>query len=173
MPAKLPWVERRFRFEFPVAKYPDLIERVRGTPARVEEKVQGIPEEVLLRREPGAWSVQENVGHLADVEALWAGRLDDYLGGAKELRAADMTNRRTREAGHNQKPLASLLADFRNTRERFVARLEALAETDFARTAHHPRLDIPMRLVDLLVFIGEHDDFHLARMTELLRKSAV
>ena len=34
--------------------------------------------------------------------------------------------------------------------------------------AWHPRLDRPMRVIDLAIFAAEHDDHHLARITELL-----
>ncbi len=37
------------------------------------------------------------------------------------------------------------------------------------RSAHHPRLNRPMRILDLMVFAAEHDDHHLARISELLR----
>ena len=32
-----------------------------------------------------------------------------------------------------------------------------------------PRLRTPMRLIDLGFFVAEHDDHHLARITELLK----
>jgi hypothetical protein len=38
----------------------------------------------------------------------------------------------------------------------------------FARAIPHPRLKTPMRLVDHLYFVAEHDDHHLARIRELL-----
>ena len=38
-----------------------------------------------------------------------------------------------------------------------------------ARTALHLRLNIPMRLVDMILFQAEHDDYHLARSGELAR----
>jgi len=38
----------------------------------------------------------------------------------------------------------------------------------FARTIPHPRLKTPMRLVDHLYFVAEHDDHHLARIWELV-----
>jgi hypothetical protein len=37
------------------------------------------------------------------------------------------------------------------------------------RTALHPRLKRPMRLVDLCFFVAEHDDHHLATVTRLAR----
>jgi hypothetical protein len=72
-------------------------------------------------------------------------------------------------SGHNDRPLEPLLAAFRETRQRLVARLDQFEEADFARTALHPRLKEPMRLVDLVLFVAEHDDCHLARITELER----
>ncbi|MBE3135108.1 MAG: DinB family protein, partial [Acidobacteria bacterium] len=33
----------------------------------------------------------------------------------------------------------------------------------------HPRLNQRIRLLDLMVFAAEHDDHHLARLSELLR----
>jgi len=39
-------------------------------------------------------------------------------------------------------------------------------------TSLHPRTKILMRIVDLCVFTAEHDDYHLARVTELKRMFA-
>jgi uncharacterized damage-inducible protein DinB len=169
LPAKLPWTRRRFTFDFPVLVYPDVIERVRGTPGRVEDRLRNSDALVLTRRDGNTWSIQENVGHLLDLEPMDTGRLDDFLSGVPCLRAADMTNRRTHDARHNTQPLESLLKRFRAGREALVARLESLDEGDFGRTALHPRLQVPMRLVDWLTFVAAHDDYHLARISELLR----
>jgi hypothetical protein len=49
-------------------------------------------------------------------------------------------------------------------------RLDELTAADFARVAHHPRLNAPMRLVDHVYFICEHDDHHFARIWELRRE---
>lgn len=168
MPARWPWIDRRFTFDFPVGKFPDLIERFRGTPARVEERVRGLPRAVLTWTD-GGWTIQQNVGHLLDLEPLWDGRIGDFLAGLPMLRAADMTNLRTREAGHNGSDITDLLREFRAARAAAVARAEALAESDFGRTSVHPRLQVPMRLVDALCFVCEHDDYHLARIGELIR----
>jgi hypothetical protein len=62
-----------------------------------------------------------------------------------------------------------VLAGFRRECGGTLERLEALAPEAFARSAHHPRLDQPMRLVDTLFFQAEHDDHHLARISDLER----
>jgi uncharacterized damage-inducible protein DinB len=163
------WVERRFEFNLPVGVFPCVLERLRGTPARLEELVRGLPPEALTARAGGAWSIQEQVGHLLDLDELHEGRLEDYDRGLEELRPADMSNRKTHEAGHNSARLADLLAAFREARARFVSRLEALDEAGAARAALHPRLRQPMRVMDLALFVAEHDDHHLASISEILR----
>lgn len=109
------------------------------------------------------------MGHLLDVEPLWDGRIDDFLVGEKRLRPADLQNRKTHEANHNATPVETLLTSFRTSREHLVNRFDAFQGEDVVRKALHPRLDQEMRVIDLAFFIAEHDDHHLARITELIR----
>lgn len=169
MSEKLKWGERTFSFTFPVEVYPEMIERLRGTPARLEDRVRSMGAEILTRRDGDRWSIQENAGHLLDLETLVSGRLDEYLAGAKTLHAADMSNRKTHEADHNQVSMSSILTSFRRDRTALVDRLDHLEPQVFAAVAHHPRLNVPMRLVDMIFFQAEHDDYHLARISELIR----
>ncbi len=167
MAAKLPWIRRQWKFDFPVALYPDILERLRSVPVRMEEKVAGQSKEVLTRRDGTTWSIQENVGHLLDLEPLMHVRLDEFLAGAPVLRAADMTNKKTYDANHHARPITALLSEFRLEREALCRRLDSLAEADFGRTAQHPRLKVQMRMVDWMLFTADHDDYHLTRMAEL------
>jgi len=164
------WFSRKFTFDFPVELYPNLRVRLRGTPARLEEITRGVPFEALTRAAEGAWSMQENAGHLWDLEELWARRIEDFAARAERLAAADLTNAKTHNARHNDRPLAQILAAFRAAREAWLERIEGLNPADFGRTALHPRLNQPMRLVDHLYFVAEHDDHHLARIWELRQK---
>ena len=137
MPAR--WFERRFEFDLPNTLFPNVVGRVRGTPARIEERVRGVATATLTRRLGETWSIQENVGHLLDLEPLWLTRGRELAAGAAVLTAADLDNRKTHQANHNAFPLAP------------------------------KRLRTPMRLIDLALFVAEHDDHHLARIGELLR----
>jgi hypothetical protein len=136
--AKLPWVERKFVFEFPVETWPDVVERFRGLPARIEDKIRGLSREALTWSD-GGWSIQENIGHLLELESVFGRRIDDFLAGKPILSAADMSNRAT-------------------------------ADADFARVSEHPRLKQKLRLIDAITFVCLHDDYHLARMTEIAKK---
>ena len=62
MPEKGP--ERAFRFDLPAGRMPFLIERLRGTAPRIEEKVRNVSPDLLRRRLGPTWSPQENIGHL-------------------------------------------------------------------------------------------------------------
>ena len=163
------WFERKFEFSFPVEAYPNLAVRLRGTAARMEEMVRGRPREILVAKESGKWSAQEHAGHLFDLEPLWSARVDDFVTGGSELTVADLRNQKTHDANHNARPVEQILTDFRNARFALMRRLEALSPDLYARTMLHPRLKQPMRLVDHLYFVAEHDDHHLAHMWELLQ----
>lgn len=170
MPARIAWGERRFDFTFPVDFYPELIERLRGTPARLTDRLQPLPPDQVGRRVGGKWSMQEHAGHLADLDlGLFLPRLDDYEAGVRLLRAADMDNAATEQAHHNARPLSQVLEQARTLRASVVDRLERYEPAFFSRIAEHPRLLAPMRAVDMLFFQAEHDDYHLARITDLIR----
>ncbi len=167
-PNNMIWFERKFEFNLPVEMYPMVVERLRGAPARLEEKVADLPTNVLTRKEGEGWSVQEQVGHMADLYELWNGRIDDFLDGIERLRPADITNRVTKHANHNEGSIDELLLKFRSNREKLVGRFAEFDIEGAARSAQHPRLDQPMRVIDLAFFIAEHDDHHLAKMTDLV-----
>jgi uncharacterized damage-inducible protein DinB len=163
------WFERKFEFTFPVEQFPNLVVRLRGTPARLEEMLRNVPQEILVRRPGDKWSAQEHAGHLLDLEALWLARVEDFVAGGTQLTVADLSNRKTHEANHNARRLAEVLAELRAERLRLVDRVGELQPQLFSRTLLHPRLKQPMRLVDHLYFVAEHDDHHLARIWELIR----
>ena len=162
------WFERRFDFSFPVELLPNVLVRLRGAPARLEELLRGRSHEVLIGKPPEKWSAQEHAGHLLDLEPLWLARVNDYLAASDQLTAADLTNRRTHEANHNARPLEQILTEFRAARGMLLNRVEELDKSLFVRAIPHPRLKTPMRLIDHLYFVAEHDDHHLARIWELV-----
>jgi hypothetical protein len=105
---------------------------------------------------------------LLDLESLWDARVGDFLAGSADLTAADLTNRKTREAGHNDRRIRDLLGDLRAARFRLLDRLQGVDRDALSRSLLHPRLRQPMRLVDHLYFVAEHDDHHLAYMASLM-----
>lgn len=165
------WFERRFDFSFPASLYPNLCARLRGTPARIEEAMAGHPANILTLKPQQKWSAQEHAGHLLDLEPLWLARVEDYVRGSQQLTSTDLNNRKTDDANHNAQSLKQILAAFRAEREKLLERLSQLGPSFHSRSIPHPRLQTPMRLVDHLFFVAEHDDHHLARIWELIHPS--
>lgn len=164
---RVKWFDRNFNFGFSENIFPSILERLAGTPVRLEEKFKAIPLDVLTRRINNTWTIKENAGHLIDLEPLWQGRLNDIISGLMELRPTDLQNTKTNLANHNEKPLNELLHSFRQVRQKTVALLEEIDEETIFKSALHPRLKTPMRTMDLFLFVADHDDHHLARITEL------
>lgn len=163
------WIDRKFNFDFPSGVFPCLLERLKGTPTRAEKLVEGVDERILEQQADGKWSAKEYIGHIIDVELLWEARLEQFLAGVETLRAADMSNKRTHNANHNDRTISDLLIDLYETRNAFVAKLEKLSDEEISRSALHPRLNKPMRLVDMIYFIAEHDDNELALMRKRIK----
>jgi uncharacterized damage-inducible protein DinB len=168
------WFERHFEFTFPAELLPNLLARLRGTPARLDEALRNRPQATITTQPHGdtrpGWSAQEHAGHLLDLEPLWLTRVNDYVAAASQLTPTDLQNRRTDEANHNSVPLEEILFNFRKHRIQLLNRLATLDDKPYARTIPHPRMKTPMRLVDHLYFVAEHDDHHLARIWQLVNK---
>jgi len=128
-------------------------------------------EELLTRKPNGEWSAKEQVGHLYDLEELWYGRTVDFLSGEEMLRAADLRNTKTHEADHNKKEIGKLVELFSSARIKLIDKIKDADEAIASLSALHPRLQTPMRLIDHLFFIAEHDDHHLAKIGMLLRET--
>jgi DinB superfamily len=167
------WFERTWTFELPVAAFPAVLERLRGTPARMAELIVGATDDQLRRHDPGAWSAKRHLGHLDDLHALDELRLGEYLGAAATLTAADPANRMTWETDHDARPAQDIVARFGAHRNALVAQMERLSEPQVAATAVHPRLRRPLRLIDWAYFVAEHDDHHLAAARQALTKSVL
>lgn len=163
------WVDRTFLFENLEGTYPNILERLSGTPMRVAAKIEDLSPEQLTHSPQGSWSIQVHVGHLLTLESLWLGRLDDMVMGKEELRAWNITNEETELANFNEGHLETIFDDFATIREGFCEALRKLEDECESLGALHPRLKVPVRLLDLVYFIAEHDDHHLAVMEKIKR----
>jgi len=164
------WFERKFDFTFPLEQYPNLCIRLRGTPARLQEMLLGVSRDLLVAKSEDEWSAQEHAGHLLDLESLWSARVEDFLANGDTLTVADLSNRKTHEANHNACELTDILTRFRAARRSLIDRVSEFQLSLLSRSKQHPRLKQPMRLVDHLYFVAEHDDHHLARIWEMIKR---
>ena len=165
------WFDRKFDFNFGMEQYFHLLDRLHQAPILFEQATRLVPEEVQMLKPSGKWSIKENIGHLTVLEPLWRIRLEEIREGKGEMTPADLQNTLTGEKGFNGDPLDELLKTFALERDKTFASLEKLEESDFSKASFHPRLQQPMRIVDLLYFVAEHDQHHLDTILRIINES--
>lgn len=167
---QMKWVERKFPHNFDMQYTPLFIERLKSTAPRLEELLNNIDEEKAAIKPNGTWSIKEHAGHLTDLESLHLGRIDDYKADREVLRPADMTNKATNDNNHNNSTTQKLVTDFRESRKHFIGQINQLPDSLFYRRALHPRLQQHISVTDMLHFIAEHDNHHLARIAQIIEQ---
>lgn len=168
MVAQTLWLKRSWTFNFDTGMFPIIYSRLDGAIPRLQQLFYNV-DETRTGGSQNGWSAKEHTGHLCDLEELWWKRWKDYKNRKDVLTAADITNRRTTEANHNSKNIGDLISRFTKERKRILDAVYNCDEEMLNRTSLHPRLKTPMRLVDYLFFVAEHDDHHLAAIMLLLR----
>lgn len=164
-----PWFERSFNFDFPVTNFPVIFSRLEGSLFRLQAILTNADDDACSHSKEG-WSVKEHLGHLFDLEDLWWRRLQDFLDRKEMLSPADLTNTKTKEAGHNEKSLEILMRQFTLERQKLLETAYGFDRGTLGLLSVHPRLQQPMRLIDSLYFVAEHDDHHIAAISTLLRQ---
>ena len=161
------WISRSFDVLNPNLSFRGILERLKGTPWRLKGILEAIPRDQYTIRLDDFWSIQENVGHLLDLESLWLQRTRDFIDGKPQLTPAVLSNPQTESANYNTRDIDDIISAFTGHRLVLVNAFEFLRKNGENLQSLHPRLKTPMRPVDLAYFIAEHDDHHLATITLL------
>jgi uncharacterized damage-inducible protein DinB len=164
------WFDRVFLPQQDVGIFPRIMERLEGTTARLTNKIESIKNDSPVSRD-GKWSIKKEIGHLIDLEPLWLARTLQIIDNQKNLKKTDLANTKTHETNHDARDFADLIQEFKQHRDELMLVLRDVTEADLEKAAVHPRLGTPMKIIDLAYFVAEHDDHHLAQMTELLNES--
>lgn len=165
---RIKWFDRKFDFQFGMEVFPGLLERLEKSADKFREIISGIPEQELNCKPDGKWSVKEHIGHLWVLELLWQKRFAEIKERKTEMSPADLNNTATNEALFNQYTIEKIINDFEQERQNTVRFLKNFNEADFQRSLYHPRLKQPMRIIDLMYFVAEHDEHHLESITQIL-----
>ena len=148
------WFDRKFDFDFGIEKYASVYNRLQQAPDRLKGLVLHLPEDVLVFKPDGKWSIKEHTGHLSLLEPIWRIRFQDIRAGNSALTPADLENRATTEAGFNKHTISSLLEKFIYERGLTMALLNSFDTLEDGRTSMHPRLKQAMRVIDLAYFVA-------------------
>lgn len=161
------WFDRKFDFSFGEEMFDEILSRLGNAPQRLAHTVMGVAEDFLMRKFAGKWSAKEHTGHLSVLEPLWRTRFTDIAGGKAVLTTADLDNKATTEAGFNGYGIFDLLEAFKKERKATLMQLQNMNAQHSTFTSMHPRLQQPMRIMDLAFFVAEHDDHHISAILKL------
>lgn len=164
----IPWDQRQLAFGRGLEELPLLLERMRGTPARLASLIRHHPLERLLLRRQGNWSAMEHIAHLLLLDQRLQERVDDFVNRRPKLCAIDLGDQAEVLARHRHRAPGDLLEEFRLSRTLLVARFWDMEEASLRHQAQHPCRGIRMSPADMALYVAEHDDHHLVRIRGLL-----
>ena len=149
------WFERKFDFKVSNDDHAVVNNRLQQTIKKIQHLLAGIPNDLLVYKPQGKWSIKENTGHLAVLEPLWRERIIQIQTGEAVLAPADLENKATFDAGFNDLNILTILKKFIDERSRTLLLLNSVNEEDKTKSSLHPRLNQPMRIIDLAYFVAE------------------
>jgi len=162
------WFERKFNFKDLSTTPQGIIERLSTTDLRLTQRIKNLSENKLARSVDGKWSIKQNIGHLIDLEPLWLKRMHEIFDGKPVLTEADLTNNKTNEAGYNSLNVEDIISVFSDQRNKLINFSLQHFDKLLGKGSQHLRLGVEMRGIDLLYFVAEHDDHHLATINHLI-----
>jgi hypothetical protein len=141
-------------------------------PKKLAAAVSGLSDRVLrYKPSPGKWCILEIVGHLADVEIVYAYRMRQMIADKKPVIAPIDQDDWARNLGYMQAAPAELVAQYGLNRHHNLRVLRRLKPEDLTRSAYHPERRTNVDLEDMVQRLASHDANHLAQI-ERLKKEA-
>ena len=148
--------------EAEIKKWLDAAEK---SPGEIARAVSGLAEKVL-RYKPSAekWCIQEILGHLADIELVYAYRIRQMLADEKPVIAPMDQNAWARGLDYLSTPAPELIAAYGLNRHRTVQLLRRLKPGDFEKSALHPELNRQVTVVEMIEKMSGHGASHLQQI---------
>jgi uncharacterized damage-inducible protein DinB len=143
------------------------------SPREIAAAVSGLPEKTLrYKPSPEKWCIHEILGHLADMDVLYAYRLRQMLADKKPVIAPIDQDDWARNLGYLETPLAELVALYGMNRHANVQLLRKMKAGDLEKSALHPELKRPVTVAEYVEMMGKHGANHLQQIERLKKEAA-
>jgi hypothetical protein len=144
------------------------LEAVEKSPKQIAAAVSGLPEKVLrFKPAPDQWCIHEILGHLADIEIVYAYRLRQMLADTKPVIAPMDQTEWAGRLGHMDTPPAELVALYGLNRHANMRLLQRLKPGDLEKSAFHPETKKDLTVAELVERMSTHGASHLAQIERL------
>jgi hypothetical protein len=154
-------------FERYVSRVPetDIFTALERQPAELTLLLSSVPKDrEQFRYAPGKWTIRGVVGHILDAERVFGYRALCIARGEKASLPGFEEDDYAAEAGHDQRPLASLLEEFSILRAGHVLMLEHVGDEAWTRFGSANALPVTPRAIAYI--LAGHPRHHAAVLRE-------
>lgn len=143
------------------------------SPREVAAAVSGLSDKVLrYKPAPEKWCILEILGHLSDIETVYAYRLRQMLADTKPVIAPMDQDAWARNLDYLRTPAPELVALYGLNRHHTVQLLRPLAGDDLEKSAYHPELKREVTVAEMVERLGMHGANHLQQIEKLKKDAA-
>ena len=148
------------------------LEAAEKSPKEIAAAVSGLPPATLrYKPAPEKWSILEILGHLADIEIVYAYRLRQMLADEKPVIAPMDQDAWARNLGYMDTPAPELVALYGLNRHHNLRLLRRLKPTDLEKSAFHPEHQKDVTVARLIEMMAGHGTNHLGQIERLKREA--
>ncbi|MFZ1131945.1 MAG: DinB family protein [Terriglobales bacterium] len=150
------------------------LESAENSPKQIAAAVLGLPEKTLRYHPgPGKWCILEILGHLADMEILYAYRIRQMLADRDPVIAPIDQDAWAKNLGYLESSLPELVALYGLNRHANVRLLRGLKPEDLQKSARHPELEQRVTVSDYVQMMSKHGPNHLEQIEQLKKEARI
>ncbi len=139
------------------------LEAAEKSPKEIAAAVSGLSPQVLrYKAAPDKWSILEILGHLADIEIVYAYRLRQMVADKKPVIAPMDQDEWAKNLGYMDTPAPELVALYGLNRHHNLRLLRRLKPGDLEKSAIHPEYQQPVTVATLIEKMAGHGTNHFA-----------
>jgi len=149
------------------------LEVAEKSPKEIATAVSGLsPQALRYKPAPDKWSILEILGHLADIEIVYAYRLRQMLADKKPVIAPMDQDQWAKQLGYLDIPAPELVALYGLNRHHNLRLLRRLKPADLEKSAFHPEYQQDVTVATLLEKMAGHGANHLQQIERLKREAS-
>src|SRR5215475_1723821 len=149
------------------------LEVAEKSPKEIATAVSGLsPQALRYKPAPDKWSILEILGHLADIEIVYAYRLRQMLADKKPVIAPMDQDQWAKQLGYLDIPAPELVALYGLNRHHNLRLLRRLKPADLEKSAFHPEYQQDVTVATLVEKMAGHGANHLQQIERLKREAS-
>jgi len=148
------------------------LEAAEKSPKEIAAAVSGLsPATLHYKPSPEKWCILEILGHLADIEIVYAYRLRQMLADEKPVIAPMDQDAWAKHLGYMETPAPELVALYGLNRHHTLRLLRRLRHGDLEKSAFHPERKQDVTVARLVEMMAGHGTNHLEQIEKLKREA--